>query len=75
MAADPVSLSHLLLVCLLAALFSLSQESNDFSTVLFPNLQHQLPSTPFSLLSSLSIAVLLFPLSFLSAASHFPLTQ
>lgn len=56
-AADPVSLSHLLSVCLLSALFSLSQESNDFSTVLFPNLQRHLPSTPFSLLSSLSTAV------------------
>lgn len=36
--SKPVSLNHLLSVCLLSALFSLSQESNGFSTVLFPNL-------------------------------------
>lgn len=75
-AAEPARLSHLLSVCLLSVLFSLSQESNDFSTVLFPNLHRHLPSTLFSSLFLPFYCSATFPqLSFLSIASHFPLTQ
>ena len=57
--AKPVSPNHLLSVCLLSALFSLSQESNGFSTVRCPNLHHQAP-TP-------ALCSLLFPLSSFSS--------